>query len=111
MIRMISIEAIQRRNYWVREIQKLSGNFGSDTERLVIELSEEVKKLGIGTLIDHLRLCGNIPEAYKHDSSEEKLYSKYTDSLLSFSYQATGLKSLVLSERSDVADVEAFEIE
>jgi hypothetical protein len=34
MTKIIPTEAIQRREYWVKEIQKLSGNFGSDTERL-----------------------------------------------------------------------------
>jgi type II restriction enzyme len=72
------------------------------------ELATEIKIKGPITLIDHLRLCGNIPESYKHDSSEEKLYSKYTDSLLSFAYKQMGLKSIVLPERSDAADVEAF---
>ncbi len=108
MTKIISAKAIKRRAYWVKEIEKLSGNFGIDTRRLDNELGEEIKKFGAATIIDHLRLCGNIPESYGHDSSEEKLYSKYTDSLLSFSYKAMGLTSLVLSERSDAADVEAF---
>lgn len=105
---IISKEAIKRRSYWVEEIRKLSGNFGNDTDKLENELSAEIKKNGIISLIDHLRLCGNIPESYGHDTSEEKLYSKYTDNLLSFSYTALGLKSLVLKERADAADVEAF---
>ena len=63
---------------------------------------------GSSRLIDHLRLCGNIPEEFQHDSSEEKLYSKNTDVLLSFAYKDMGLKSLVLSERGDSADVEAI---
>lgn len=108
MARIISKEAIKRRNYWVEEIRKLSGNFGEDYEKLSKELTTEVKNSGISVLIDHLRLCGSIPESYNHDSSEEKLYSKYTDCLLSLSYQALGLKSLVLAERADAADVEAF---
>jgi type II restriction enzyme len=108
MMRIISENAIAKRKYWVSEIQKLSGNFTDDTERLENELGEEIKKYGSGTLIDHLRLCGNIPEAYSHDSSEEKLYSKYTDSLLCFAYKQMGLKSIVLTERADVADVDAF---
>jgi type II restriction enzyme len=53
-----------------------------------------------------LRLCGAIPERYKHDSSEEKLYSKYTDVVISKSYEAMGLTSIVLTERADAADVE-----
>jgi type II restriction enzyme len=59
-------------------------------------------------LLDHLRLCGNIPESYAHDSSEEKLYSKYTDCLLSEIFKFIGLRSIILKERSDTADVEAF---
>ena len=108
MAKIISDKAIVTRKYWVGEIQNLSGNFTDDTERLENELGEEIKKYGSSTLIDHLRLCGNIPEAYSHDSSEEKLYSKYTDSLLCFAYKEMGLKSVVLRERADVADVDAF---
>lgn len=105
---IISDKAIKRRAYWVKEIYKLSGNFGADTDRLDKELEEEITKEGIKSLIDHLRLCGDIPESYGHDTSEEKLYSKYTDSLLSISFRTLGLKSLVLNERSDAADVEVF---
>ncbi|KAF5308684.1 hypothetical protein FQR65_LT18008 [Abscondita terminalis] len=93
-----------RRSYWIEEIRKLSGNFGNDYEKLSKELSAEIDKGGIPVLIDHLRLCGSIPESYDHDSSEEKLYSKYTDCLLSLSYNALGLKSIVLKERADAAD-------
>jgi type II restriction enzyme len=108
MKNIISDQAINRRAYWVAEICKLSGNFGDDSDRLEKELEQEIKKYGITALIDHLRLCGNIPESYGHDTSEEKLYSKYTDSLLCFAYKSLGLKSLVLKERADAADVEAF---
>jgi len=107
MAKIISTRAIARRNYWVSEIKKLSGNFGNDTEKLETELKEELSVNGSNAIIDHLRLCGCIPEEYDHDSSEEKLYSKYTDNLLAFSYQSIGLKSIVLSERADAADVEA----
>lgn len=108
MTKIISDKAIATRQYWVCEIQKLSGNFTDDTERLENELGYEIKKRGSSTLIDHLRLCGNIPESYIHDSSEEKLYSKYTDCLLSFAYKEMGLKSMVLTEKADAADVEVF---
>ncbi len=108
MSKIISDKAIKRRDFWVEEIRKLSGNFGNDTEKLEKELEAEIKKNGISSLIEHLRLCGNIPESYGHDTSEEKLYSKYTDCLLSLAYTALGLKSLVLKERADAADVEAF---
>jgi HindIII restriction endonuclease len=108
MSKIISEKAIENRAYWIEEIRKLSGNFGSDSDRLEKELEDEITQNGINGLIDHLRLCGNIPESYGHDTSEEKLYSKYTDILLSLAYKALGLKSLVLKERADAADVEAF---
>lgn len=108
MKKVISDRAIKRRTYWVNEIKKLSGNFGDDYDRLATELTEEVNKNGITALIDHLRLCGSIPESYGHDSSEEKLYSKYTDCLLSLCFNAMGLTSLVLTERADAADVEVI---
>ncbi len=108
MKKVISEISIKRREYWIEEIRKLSGNFGNDTEKLEKELETEIKKNGISSLIDHLRFCGNIPESYGHDTSEEKLYSKYTDCLLSLAYNALGLKSIVLKERADAADVEAF---
>ncbi len=92
MKKIITKEAIKKRSYWVEEIRKLSGNFVNDTDKLEKELGDEVKKNGISSLIDHLRLCGNIPESYGHDTSEEKLYSKYTDILLSLAYSTLGLK-------------------
>ena len=104
----VSNDAISRRKYWVEKIKNLSFNFENNVENLEYGPKEEIKKYGFSILVNHLRLCGNIPEAYQQDSSEEKLYSKYTDYLLAFAYQAIGLKSIVLSERTDVADVEAF---
>lgn len=108
MNKIITDKAIETRHYWIDEIRNLSGNFGNDTEKLEKELEAKNKEEGISSLIDHLRLCGNIPESYGHDSSEEKLYSKYTDCLLSLAYKSLGLKSIVLKERADAADVETF---
>ncbi|KAF0153596.1 MAG: HindIII restriction endonuclease [Ignavibacteria bacterium] len=108
MKNIISSRAVKRRVYWIGEIRKLSGSFADDFDRLESELEHEIKGEGITALVEHLRLCGNIPESYGHDTSEEKLYSKYTDALLSLSYNALGLKSLVLKERADAADVEVF---
>ncbi|MBE2227618.1 MAG: HindIII family type II restriction endonuclease [Ignavibacteria bacterium] len=105
---IISKNDVKKRFYWIQEIRKISGNFGEDSDRLERELEADIAKSGIGALINHLRLCGSIPESYGHDTSEEKLYSKYTDCLLSISYRALGLKSIVLKERGDSADVEAF---
>ena len=98
---------IERRAYWISEIAKISGRFTDDTERLQAEIRSEIEKEGAGVLLDHLRMCGHLPECYRHDSSEEKLYSKYTDILLSETFISLGLKSIVITERADAADVEA----
>ena len=107
-MKIISKKAISRREYWIEEIKNISGNFGDEVQRLEKKLELEIKKYGNSTLIDHLRLCGNIPEMYGHDTSEEKQYLKYTDALLSFAYKSMGLRSAVLTERADVADVDVY---
>ena len=108
MTEIISEEAIERRRAWVAKIGSLSGPFGDNALQIESELNDEITKLGTLIILDHLRLCGNIPESYGHDTSEEKQYSKYTDSLLSLAFKQIGLKSLVITERADVADVEVF---
>jgi len=47
MSKIISDRAIKRRQYWIDEIRKLSGNFGADTDRLEKELEEEINKSGV----------------------------------------------------------------
>ena len=104
--KIISKEQIQKRQYWVEEIARLSGRFGDDSQKVEQELSSEINKLGIKSLVGHLRLCGAIPEKYGHDTSEEKLYSKYTDIVLHEAFKSLGFSSCVLRERADVADIE-----
>ncbi|MGH2638955.1 MAG: HindIII family type II restriction endonuclease, partial [Rhabdochlamydiaceae bacterium] len=106
-LEVISRAAIRRRAYWTDEIVKIGGRFGEDSARVAEELTAEIKRDGVAALLDHLRLCGSIPEHYGHDSSEEKLYSKYTDALLAAAYRYIGLTSVVVEERADSADVEA----
>ncbi len=86
----------------------MKGSFTSNSKLVEQELAKELKAMGISGLINHLRLCGNIPESYGHDTSEEKQYAKYTDTLLSFAYKSMGIKSLLIDERADVADVEGY---
>ena len=104
---VLSAAAIARRAYWIDEIVKVSGRFGEDTSRIEAELKAEIERDGVTALTDHLRLCGSIPEHFGHDTSEEKLYSKYTDVLLAAVFSYIGLTSLVILERADAADVEA----
>ncbi len=100
-------EARKRRKYWVAELAKLSGSFGVDSTKMIAELSADIRKDGRAALLDHIRLCGAVPEHYGHDSSEEKLYSKYTDAVIAESLAAIGLKSAVITARADAADVQA----
>ena len=97
-----------RREYWVAEIEAVSGEFGKNSERIENEISAEIDREGSSVVVDHLRLCGAIPEKYSHDSSAEKLYSKYTDVLLTMAFRSLGMKSSIFTERADAADVEAF---
>ena len=76
---VVTTQNTNGRSYWIEEISRLSGDFGIDSDRVEREISEEIERDGIASLLGHLRLCGAIPESYGHDSSEEKLYSKYTD--------------------------------
>lgn len=105
---IISPEALAIRKEWISIIQQTSGSFTSDTSRLLDALEAELVNTGGEGLRNHLRLCGAIPEAYDHDSSEEKLYSKYTDTLASAAFARLGIRSAVLTERADAADVECF---
>jgi type II restriction enzyme len=100
-------EVVTRRTYWVAELAKLSGSFGDDSTKMVQELRAEIAKEGKEALLDHLRLCGAMPEQYDHDSSSEKLYSKYTDAIVSEAMSAMGLRSAIINARADAADVQA----
>lgn len=62
----------KRRKYWVAELKKISGHFGNDSSKLEDDLKNEISKDGVESLISHLRLCGAIPEEYKHDDLPPK---------------------------------------
>lgn len=96
-----------RRAYWVTELSNLSGSFNDDSLELIEGLREEIQDEGNISLLQHLRICGAVPEQYGHDSSEEKLYSKYTDAIVSEALRALGLNSTTIKTRSDAADVQA----
>lgn len=105
--RFVQSSTVRRRQYWIGELAKISGHFGNDAQKVEEEISAELVKDGVSALLDHIRTCGALPEHYAHDSSEEKLYSKYTDVLLAEAFAFIGLKSVVVKERADSADVEA----
>ena len=58
-------------------------------------------------VVVHIEKAGVIPESYPHDSSEEKLFAKYCDYLLARALTELGMKSSVIEERADSADVVA----
>ena len=99
-------DQIANRTRWLHQISRLSGDFGVDAQLVDDAMAEEIEGDGHTALLGHLRLCAAIPEFYAHDSSEEKLYSKYTDVVIHQAYLSMGFTSVVLKERADVADVE-----
>ena len=105
---IITDSAKKRRTHWIETIKTLKLDFSEACYYIEHKLKSEIQQFGIVVLVEHLRLCGSIPECYAHDSSQEKLYSKYTDCVLAEAFKAIGLRSIVLQERADSADVEVF---
>ena len=104
----ISDDTKKRRENWLDKISIDGKAFGDVSAAFEKELYLETQRDGNRAILDHLRVCGHIPERYPHDSSEEKLYSKYTDSVISHAFGSLGMKSRVLTERADAADVEVI---
>lgn len=99
--------ATQRRIRWLAYLETLAGQFDENSNKIMAELRSEVSLESAEALTDHLRFCGAVPERYGHDSTQEKLYSKYTDSVVSEALSAIGLRSIVIGARADSADVQA----
>ncbi|MEJ5285364.1 MAG: HindIII family type II restriction endonuclease [Brevinematia bacterium] len=57
-----------------------------------------------------LAQIGIIPEEINHDSTEEKIFSKLTDLILARTFNELGLKSQIIKQRSNCADVAAKSI-
>jgi type II restriction enzyme len=79
------------------------GNFENSTETI----QKLVFALNQNDLIQIITEIGAIPEDIGHDSTEEKLYAKVSDIVLSKCFQELGLKSTVNKERANCADVVA----
>ncbi len=60
--------------------------------------------------IDLLKQIGTIPESIEFDSTQEKLFSKASDAVLARAFRKLGLKSTILKERGNAADVQAESI-
>ncbi len=101
------ISAVHRRIRWIEYLETLTGSFGENSQAIIRELRSEITLETAEVLIHHLRFCGAVPEQYGPDSALEKLYSKYTDCVVSETLSAIGLSSLVVSARADSADIQA----
>lgn len=99
---------IKERFRTINFIQNLSKDISFKNKSILIEneLKKNIKKYGENFLIVNLYTCGDIPENFGHDTTEEKIYSKYTDCILSETFKFLNISSSVLDERSDAADVE-----
>lgn len=102
----ISAESIDFRRENLEDIKTNSYPDLQQYSKLIeIKLRNFKEEKGLDCFIDLFRLSANIPEPLKPDSSEEKVYSKYTDTLLCLMFNFIGIPSEVLAARSDSADV------
>jgi len=69
-------------------------------------IQDKINSISKSDILEHLCYAGVIPEAFEHDSTEEKLFAKYCDILLARALCEIGLEAKVISKRSDAADVE-----
>lgn len=75
-------------------------------EKNAFELIEnKYSSINKKTITEELIQVGIMPEVFEHDSSEEKLWSKFSDLILSKSLGYLGLPSEVLRTRGNSADV------
>src|ERR1022692_4165169 len=88
-------------------IAEICGNDTRTFKERTEQLFDELNALDRDAVVLHIEYGGVIPEAYSHDSSEEKLFAKYCDFLLASALGLLGMKSNVIEERADAADVEA----
>lgn len=68
-------------------------------------LEERTRSLSKEELSANIVETGILPEVFHHDSSEEKLWAKYSDILLSHSLNYLGIAAEVLRARGNSADV------
>jgi type II restriction enzyme len=71
------------------------------------KIIRSVLSSNLSEVLEHLDGAGIIPESFGHDSTHEKLFAKYSDAVLAHALSFLGMKSSVLEERADSADVVA----
>ena len=93
-------------NNLTRLIKDLS-SLKKDFYTISKELENKIFAISNTDLKNIISEIGIIPENIKHDSTEEKLFSKATDIVLAKTFQELGLNSSVNKERANCADVVA----
>lgn len=96
--------SLARRDRLIANLAKFTP-FEHAGKRIEKYLQAEVAADGVAAILEHLCMCGSIPEGLEHDSTEEKVYSKYTDALLTITFAQMGFSAATLEERADSADV------
>lgn len=91
-------------NEIVTKIRTLCSQEKSFTEK-VEDLVSFIGKIDKEKEVYYLKNSGAIPESFEHDSSEEKLYAKFCDFLVSKFFELMGMESILCEERGDYADV------
>jgi len=86
-------------------IAKICSDEATSFKERTENLFGQLKSMDRASIVAHIEYGGVIPEAYSHDSSEEKLFAKYCDYLLAKALAELGMKSSVIEERADSADV------
>ena len=92
-----------RRSKWCELLLSLS--FEEGASEILKRLRGEVKQ-DKNALKEHLLLAGIIPEKFGHDSTAEKLFAKYSDTVVALAFEELGCKADVVTERGDRADVD-----
>lgn len=82
-------------------VTKSAPNFQIASEELTAYINQTDKE----SFLNILKEIGTIPESIPHDSTAEKLFAKVSDAVLSRAFSELGLKSSVMIERADAADV------
>ena len=77
----------------------------TDFSSRIKKMIEEIGPITKEKIIYYLKHSGIIPEIFKHDSSEEKLYAKYCDFLVYGFFKLMDMNSRLCEERGDYADV------
>lgn len=77
----------------------------SKEENAFDKMENALKDISKEDLSKNIIECGILPEVFSHDSSEEKLWAKYSDVMLSHALNHIGIKSRVLRARGNSADV------